>query len=178
MKRSVGLIVMVRIPQKEGSYRVMAALQRRGTFNHEKMAPESYPNCLQVTCHGKLNDDEDFQAALYREMCEELGVTFAETFKGGYPGHLLVDSTTDEKRVMTFGVLIPINVIRDHVRLGPDSGGLIYISQDDVGDIVDLSSDMSAKRMKENGPEFSYTRAMFPDEIKAVKKAFEIFGTT
>lgn len=171
MKRSVGLVVMVRIPDQGTpiGHRVMACLQRRGTFNHEKMAPESFPGCLQVTCHGGLNDGEDFMGGLLREMQEELGERFVVTYAHGYLA-ILTETMTAEKQVVTYGTLVPIDSICDLVRLGPDSGGLVYVGAEQVENIVKIIPDM-----KESGPP-PYLMAMFPDEIEAVKKAFEIFG--
>ena len=172
MKKSVGLVVFVRIPDQgiPIGHRVMACLQRRGTFNHEKMMPESYPGCLQVTCHGKLEKGEDFDLALIREMTEELGGKFAETYFHGYHGVILTEVKTAEKEVVTFGTFVPIAFIRDLVQLGPDSGGLIYLSAEDVDGLVEIQPEM-----KLNGAPYC-TLPMFPDEIEAVKKGFEFFG--
>ncbi len=170
MKKSVGLVVAVRIPDGDG-HQVYVILQRRGTFNHEKMAPENYPGCLQVTCHGKLIDGEDFADGLLREMIEELGPTFMQVYCHGYHGKLLTETRSPEAEVLTFGTLMPIDMIRDYVRLGPDTGGLVYIKADQVDDIVEIT-----EGMKVHGPELTHTMAMFPDEIAAVRKAFEIFG--
>ncbi len=171
MKRSVGLVVMVRMPDQSASvgHRVMACLQRRGSFNHEKMAPENFPGCLQVTCHGKLEDREDFYDALVRELREELGGNFAEDYVLGYHGQVLIETKTADKEVITFGTLVPIDFIRDLVRLDPDTGGLVYLSALQVDSLVTITDSM--KQLGPNG-----LLAMFPDEIEAVKKGFEIFG--
>jgi hypothetical protein len=184
MTKSVGLLVMVRIPDQSipVGHRVMACLQRRGTFNHEKMAPENYPGCLQVTCHGKLNAEEDFDFGLLRELEEELGAKFVETYSRGYHGQILTEIRTADKEVVTFGTLVPIDFIRDLVRLGPDSGGLVYVTEQQINDqtlVFELGKGEPGSvqdRVKTMGPQDSRTIAMFPDEIEAVKKGFEIFG--
>jgi hypothetical protein len=172
VKRSVGLVVAVRIPDGKDGHYVVIALQHRGTFNHEKLAPESYPGCCQVTCHGKLEGDEPVEAGLVREATEELGGEFAEAYIHGYHGEILVETRGSEKEVVTFGTLMPVEMIRDLVRLGPDTGGLVYVTAEQFEKRVVVIDD----GMKVEGPILAETIAMFPDEIEAVKKAFEIFG--
>ena len=65
---------------------------------------------------------------------------------------------------------MPIELIRECVRLDPDTGGLAYITADQVDDIVTASPEM-----KLTGPEYNCTMAMFPDEIQAVKNTFNLF---
>lgn len=176
MKRSVGLLVMVRMPDRKvrNGNQLMACLQRRGTFNHEKMAPESFPGCLQVTCHGRLEEGESLETALIREMQEELGWEFAATYQREYVrkpiSTVLTEISTTKKEVATYGVIFEIEFIRDLVRLGPDSGGLIYITAKQVECIVPITDDMKQLGSGE-------LLAMFSDEIETVKKAFEIFGS-
>lgn len=172
MKRSVGLVIITRIPdpQNPGPGKFMAVLQRRGTWNTEKMKLESYPGCLQVTCHGKLEGDEGYQEALLRESCEELGKEFTTMLISDISFVELVHETNDEKSVITLGAFVPAEKLR-FIRLGPDTGGLDLVSAEDVYDISELTSEF-----KEKGPEFRYTRIMFADEIQAVKKALEIIA--
>ena len=183
MKRSVGLVVMTMIPQGVDNCRVLAAvLQRRGSFNHEKMCPESYPGCLQVICHGKLKGDEPVEVGLVRELTEELGKAFTTAYVHGFHGEILVESRDEEKEIVTFGALMPIEIIRDTVRLGPDSGGLVYVTIDQINDqriVFELGSGAPGSvfdMIKTYGPIKTNTIAMFPDEIEAVKKAFKVFG--
>lgn len=164
MKKSVGLVVMTYITQ-EGKEVLVAVLQKRGTFNTEKMEPESYPDCCQVTCHGKLKDKEGWGEGLLREITEELGPVFSSIVHHGQ-STVLIETDT----ILTMGIFTSIVNIRNHIRLDPDTGGLVYITKDQVDNIVEISGDM-----KIHGPEFTHTLAMFPDEIEAVRKAFEIF---
>ncbi len=174
MKKSVGLVLMVKMPQEDGSEVLMAVLQRRGRFNTEKMKPESYPGCCQVTCHGGLEEGESFDDALIREVEEELGTDLAKCLrclpdKVGI--EILIHQTTTEKEIITYGGMLPIKWISS-IRLGPDSGGLDLISESEArGATVEIKPEYKA-----DGPPKSWMVAMFPDEIMAVRKAFEVFG--
>lgn len=172
MKRSVGLVVMVRIP-KDGKEILMAVLQRRGRWNTEKMAPESYPGCCQVTCHGKLKDGETFFQGLYRECHEELGTSFGDYIQADCRLETLRWETTEEKEFMTLGVIVHMMKL-EMIRLGPDSGGLELITRNQVQDIFSLTQE--GKDLKEKGPSRRDSLYMFPDEIEAVRKAFGVFG--
>lgn len=175
MKRSVGLVILTEIsisdprPQR-GTF--MAVLQRRGTWNVEKMKSESYPGCLQVTCHGKVEEGETFYSALIRESCEELGEAFTRKCQKDVPLVKLVHHTDDEKEVITYGAFVPPEYLR-MIRLGPDSGGLDLVPLDEVDEIQELTPDF-----KEKGPEFRHTRVMFADEIVTVRNVFEIIQPT
>ncbi len=177
MKKSVGLVVMVKMPQEDGSEVLMAVLQRRGTFNTEKMKPESYPGCCQVTCHGGLEEGESFDAALIREVEEELGTDLAKCLrclpnKAGV--EILVHKETTEKEIITYGALIPVGWLK-MIRLGPDSGGLAYMTARQMSvENPDLYE--TPEVMKRLGPNHRRTIAMFQDEIEAVRTAFEVFG--
>jgi len=182
VKKSVGLVVMVMMPQKDGSEVMKAVLQRRGRFNTEKMAPESYPGCCQVTTHGKLEEGEDFDLGLANELGEELGQEFATTYCHGYHSEIVSEVKTTEKEVITFGALMPLDALKT-IRLGPDSGGLVYVTAEQMSkdnpDLVELVPGEKGSvmdKMKIYGPVHTGTIAMFPDEIEAVRKAFEVFG--
>jgi len=173
---------MVKMPQEDGKEVLMAVLQRRGRFNTEKMKLESYPGCCQVTVHGKLNEGEEIMTGLRRETEEELGLFFAETYFslcGHYVG-TIIHKTSDES-VITFGTVMPIDLLRG-IRLGPDSGGLVYVNEKRINDqriIFEIGKDdkdMVPDAMKKYGPSEAATIAMFPDEVEAVRKAFEVFG--
>ena len=85
MKKSVGLVVMTMLPKKDGSKVLAAILQRRGTFNTEKMEPESWPGCCQVTCHGRLEEGEDFELGLFNELGEVSHLRWCEQLMGETP---------------------------------------------------------------------------------------------
>ena len=167
---------MVKMPQEDGSEVLMAVLQRRGTFNTEKMKPESYPGCCQVSVHGGVEEGESFDQAFIREVEEEFGKDFANCLrclpnKAGV--EILIHEETTEKEIFTYGALIPVGWLK-MIRLGADSGGLDYITRTMVDYIVPITR-VFDKEVKEKGPPAD-NQMMFLDEIEAVKKAFEIFG--
>lgn len=165
---------MIKMPQADGSEVLMAVLQRRGIFNTEKMAPESYPGCCQVTCHGGLEEGEDFDFGLVSEIAEELGSEFAQIYSHGYHGEILTEFRDSKKEVVTFGALMSVEDIRDHVRLGPDSGGLDFVREDEINGAISVLVEIKPE-YKVSGPPAG-VRAMFPDEIHAIERAFEVFG--
>lgn len=174
MKKSVGLVVMVKMPQEDGSEVLMAMLQRRGTFNTEKMKPESYPGCCQVSVHGGVEEGESFDQALIREVQEEFGQDFANCLRclpNKAAVEILIHQKTSEKEIITYGTLIPLDWLK-MIRLGPDSGGLDLVSASDAnGATVEIKPEYKA-----DGPPKGWMIAMFPDEIEAVRKAFIVFG--
>lgn len=160
MKKSVGIIVITKLPDGEFA----AVLQRRGVFNFEKIKRESYPGCCQVTAHGGLKEGEDFQQGLVRESKEELGPEFTNITKGLLK---LIHDKTDEKEVITYGTFVAWERVQQ-IRLSPESGGIDILPQSELGSLVEITKDM-----KETGCSPSI-RALFPDEIEAVKKAFDL----
>jgi len=172
LKRSVGLVVMTQIPDDAGVNQIVAVLQKRSCYSLERMAPRFYPGCLQVTCHGKLEPDEDWENGLLRELGEELGKPLARIYLDcAHHRQVLISQQTPREEVVTYGTIIPIEIIRDYARLDPDSGGLVFVTAEQVAEIVEITDDMKVK-----GPEYTHTLAMFPDEAEAVKKAFELIG--
>ncbi len=175
MKTSVGFLAMTEV---NGT--LYAILQRRGEWNHEKMAPESWPGACQVTAHGKIELGEEFLPAVKREVAEELGSWFGEIvaglnwFRAGNPqgGDIDVVTLYEDDKVRTEGFIIDNSYLRGF-RLQPSTGGLKLITKEEVMGIVDLTS---SSYNKEVGVVTRSIVAMFPDEIKAVKKAFEVFG--
>jgi len=163
MKKSVGLILVMRLSENSVP---MLILQRRGRWNTEKCAPESYPGCCQVTVHGGLKEDESFLEALSRESREELGRAFTVTYEKDVHLIRLVEVRNDKKEVITYGGIVMPERLR-LVQLGPDSGGFDPITMEEALQIVPITDEM-----KIIGPPPG-VRAMFPDEIEAVGKAFE-----
>lgn len=86
-KRSVGLLVITHV----NSIGLVAVLQRRGEFNHETMAPETYSGACQLTAHGKVEVGEFFVDALLREVREELGLKFFDIVLRSYKDRLLLN---------------------------------------------------------------------------------------
>ncbi len=165
MKRSVGIIVITKLPGGEFA----AVLQRRGVFNFEKMKRESFPGCCQVTAHGGLKDDEDFGPGIIRESTEELGKIFTELYiqNGALASIGFKRDEEGGKEVLTFWLFANFEHIKE-IRLSPESGGIDILPQSELGSLVEIT-----KAMKENGCPPS-VRALFPDEIEAIKKAFDL----
>jgi len=169
MKKSVGLILMSLIPQENGSKRLVAVLQRRGVWDFERMEKETFPGCYQVTFHGGLEEGETFLEALKRESVEELGDEFTKESKVDKNPKELFHKNETEKEVITFGILVSPEQL-SLIRLGMSTGGLDFIDEKQVAKIINIIPEF-----RENGAPVGI-KAMFPDEIAALKKAFEIFG--
>lgn len=147
---------------------LVAVLQRRGEFNPEKMDDESWPGACQVTSHGKLNDGEGWVDGLIREATEELG--------RGIEIHLqncnwaTLREKKGKEHARTYGIIAPPHVLQD-IRLEPVSGGMKILKRSELCHILDLRTNFN----KTEGVRDRQVIAMFPDEIEAVKAAFEKF---
>ena len=160
MKKAVGLVI---ITKEANAY--SALLQKR-------TADDSYPCCLQVSCHGKLEgteleDSDGFRRALLRELAEELGEAFIKACQNDIKLRIVSHVRDDKKEIITYVAFVPKERLL-MIQPGSEVGGLIYISKSEVNQIIPMTPEM-----KENGAP-SGKMAMFPDEIEAVKKAFEI----
>ena len=167
MKKSVGIVIITHLGND-----YLALLQKRASLNKEKGTAESYPGCLQVSCHGKLEEGEYFHQALIRELGEELGERFGSELCQSIicqdiPFQKIVDVEDEEKHVITFAAFVSGERLK-MMELGEDVGSLVYIPEDEVDQIIPIT-----RVMKTEGPPPGMM-AMFPDEIDAVKKAFEI----
>lgn len=165
-KLSVGVMVLLTDVPNMGR---AALLQRRGEFNHEKMAPESWPGACQVTAHGKVEVYETCEQALYREISEELGALAVQVIRAqGAKVPEIYHHATDQKTVFTYGMVLPASLLKC-VQLGPSSGGLVLMPENQVDIIQNLNLFDKTEGVRDRK-----IVAMFPDEIEAVKKAFEI----
>ncbi|MDD4803677.1 MAG: NUDIX hydrolase [Candidatus Pacebacteria bacterium] len=158
-KRSVGLVI---ITQANGI--LFAVCQKRAQWNTEKDMPESFPGCLQVSCHGKLEESEDFYAALIRESKEELGDKFTRLCQNDVQLHKMVEVDDEKKHVVTYAAFVTEERLA-MIEPGKDVGGLVYLSEAEVNQIIPIDPSM-----KENGSPDG-KNAMFQDEIDAIKKA-------
>lgn len=159
MAKRVGLLLMVDLPELGGLH---AVLQVRGTFNPEKMAPESYPGGCQVTCAGKIEPGERPDESLAREVQEELGIDL-----WGDTTPVCVDVGGDEMQVMVAHP--PAEVLRK-VRLHPGTGGLRLIQNGMPIRSLKIFGKVRGVRDRD-------VVAMFREEAEAVQEAFRIFKT-
>ncbi len=162
MKKIVGLIVL----SKDLNEVFFAVLQKRGKHNSETGKPETFPGCLQVSCHGGLENNEDFLDALTRESMQELGEKFTRQCRAGSTLSLVTDEENEKRHVKTFATFVQGHVV-DMIVPGKDVGEIIRIMENDIKKIVPMTPDM-----KEAGAPDG-VMAMFPDEIEALKKAFQ-----
>lgn len=168
MRRSVGLILMTKKKQVNGELVTAAILQRRGRWDTENDHPETYPDCCQVTVHGKIHREEIPLEALFRESCEELGTEFTRTCEKNISVSRLVEVKDEHQEVITYGGTI-ISSFLKIAQLGPSSGGFDLVTEEEVEKIIPITP-----QMKHTGPPAG-VRAMFQDEIDSVKKAFSVF---
>ena len=168
VEKSVGIIVLTRIPEMG----LVAILRERGWINPKKADyRESWPGGCQVTAHGKLQEDDDFYDALFREITEELG----EDASGRIRDHAneLVEVfrlQKENKNVVTYAIKLEPSFIED-IRLGPESGAIRLVRPEEANSIIDLFS-----LDKSTGVQYRRTIAMFPDEKQAVINAFARFS--
>ncbi|HEY4496115.1 MAG TPA: NUDIX domain-containing protein [Candidatus Paceibacterota bacterium] len=170
MKKSVGFLALV---EYEGL--LLAVLQVRGPHNVEKgLCEESWPGGCQVTIHGKTEPDESVNRALLREAREEIGVIatdyIRELLENGH-AELVYELHKEEKVVLTYAAVLPYEFIQE-IRWHPSSGGLRLMAEHEIVCIKDLTKSDIYENI---GILCRIDVAMFPDEIEAVKKAFQIF---
>ena len=136
------------------------------------MGPETRPGGCQVTVHGNLEAGESFVDGLRRELTEELGIRFQRAIfnRSLEDLELLVDDDHPDKEVVTYGMVVGPEVL-SLVCFGPSTGGFDFVTCNGVDNI---------RNLKEFDSKIGVTDltivAMFPDEIIAVRKAFEVFS--
>jgi 8-oxo-dGTP pyrophosphatase MutT (NUDIX family) len=170
-RRVVGLLVMTEMP--DGI--LYAVLQRRGEFNHEKMGPESFPGGCQVTAWGGMKEGETPAKAMLREVKEELGEMICRRIIrrfGFLPSKLLeIYRFKDEKNLkVVYGVKLPCKLLEE-IRLGPQSGGLRLLKEEEIPLIQDLKS-----FDRNIGVTDRRIIAMFSDTKEAIQNAFKLFS--
>jgi len=149
----------------------VAILQRRGPFNHEKMAPESFPGACQVTAHGKLEEGESFFQALYREIMEELGEKFLRDVYIPTSKITEVPEVPSTKGgVRTFAMLVDANCDILKIQLNPSSGGLVLATEEMMREAIPIDPSVH----KKGGIKDLKTIAIFQDEIDTVLEAFKM----
>lgn len=194
-RRVVGLLVMTELPEMG----LVAVLQRRGEFNHEKMGPESFPGALQLTVWGGMEDDETPYGAMLREAEEELGKDVLSMLDDP-TGKAALDAVLrqqlgketddflkdleidldagkpkeiyrfeDKKNLkVAYAAKLPCEFLRN-VRLGPSSGGIRLLKEEEIGKIQDLKNFDKAVGVTDRN-----VLAMFADTKETIKRAFAL----
>ena len=151
-----------------------AVLQLRGAFNPETMKRHSFPGGAQVTCHGKCEKEEIFSTTLKREIREELGEHFFQFFRKHFVFTRfpkLFSFIEEDVEKKTFGIFIKDPNFLKKIQLYPGTGGIVLIKKEQLSKIKDLT-----EFNKEIGIIDRRIIAMFPDEKKALEKAFDLFS--
>ncbi len=166
----VGLVIVTffRIEEKCSAHGVLC--QVRAKWNSEKEKPETYPGCLQVACHGQVEEGESFYQALMRESTEELGSVFTEACKKDIKLIPLIYDDNEKREVLTFGAFIPRERLK-MIQKGKDVADLKYLTEDEVKEIINATDEMSI-----SGPPKG-KNAMFADEISAHKAGLRLLAT-
>ena len=170
-ERSVGLIVMVKLPPG-GDYgdEYLAILQRRGFFNTEKMMAETYPNIYQVTVHGKAKIGETAKNAMIRECFEEMGDCFGAQVAKSEDHLRQVYHRCGDNQILIYAIELPLEIL-SKIRLHGSSGGIHPLRRGAAKFI--LVTDTGEKHCS---PQNNEAIVMFSDEKLAVLSAFSMFN--
>jgi 8-oxo-dGTP pyrophosphatase MutT (NUDIX family) len=166
--RSTGIVLLTDL----GDGIMRAILQKRGEYDFEKMRPESWPGGTQVTVNGGIDESEEPLQALIREVSEELGRTFVPHI------HDLIDSGNLKELIryddgqgffrIFYGGVIDKKCLKD-LALAPATGGLIFITKEEIPTLKNIRDFDRTKGISDRT-----THALFPEDIEAVKKAFDV----
>lgn len=159
-KKTIGLIILTNTEK--------AVLQVRGDFNVEKDEKETYQGASQLTVHGSIAKNESEIDALLRETKEELGEEFANLVQGRSLDLIELNKTENENMSVTnFGFRI-VEKDLEKIKINERTRASIrLISKDEISDIRELKPSDRESDIDKN------EIAMFPDDIKAIKLAFE-----
>lgn len=166
----VSLIIFTKLPDDIG---LVAILQKRGEFDDERMKPESAPGGCQLTVTGGIEDGETPEAALHREVIQEIGFTCGIEFalaSINMENMTILSYAPGEQRkenALAYAWIVEPEFIR-RMSLHPATGGLKYLRESQIKEIVDLSN-----FGKYEGVVHNRTVAMFSDATELLVKAFE-----
>jgi hypothetical protein len=109
----------------------VAVMHARGHFDPERMAYETWPGDIQVTCYGCVKDtDCCVMDAMIREASEELGPSIGQKVAADRQRVVLLDRYESHGRDVTlFGLCWPDPSWMRQVVLHPASGGLRITNQ-------------------------------------------------
>jgi hypothetical protein len=168
-KRTVGFIILTNIPDPVGT---VAILQTRGKFNYEKRSSETYAGATQISVHGSIEGDESEFEALVRETREELGEEFANLVQGRSLDLIKLNGIENENiSIVNFDFRIAEKDL-EKIKLDERTVAKIrLITKNDIVNIRELKPSERLTGIDKN------EIAMFPDDIEAVKLAFEKLNT-
>ena len=146
---------------------LVAILQRRGKFNHEKMKPESFPGGCQLTVWGGAEEKETPARALWREIVEEAGWVWATDFRILKNSGKRAVQLEDSLSVSVWGAYFPPESL-ETLRLNASTGGIVMVKEDDLEKIRDLKGDFQ----RDAGVPDLATIAMFNDAKEVLAKGF------
>ncbi len=157
MERSVGLVIITKLVD---CYAVL--LKKRGQYT-KKGKPESYPGCLQISCHRKFAENKDSYDVLIRETSKKLGEDFATMLQGVSLCEIM-HNTGHKNQMITYAAFFP----KEQLITIKFNSGLVYTPENEIEQIVPITSDMKLFGNPTEEP------AMFMDQIEIVKKALHI----
>jgi len=160
---------------------LVAVLQRRGEFNHEKLEEilkggnddgfgESFPGGCNLTVWGGMKENETPMEAIIRETYEEMGEDLGEMFDFNWHVAKEIYRFEDDKNLkIAFGLKVSCDILLD-LHFNASSGGIHILTEDKVDEIQDL-----AKFDKKIGVLDRSVIALYFDCRQAIKNAFAMF---
>src|SRR3989338_1035666 len=171
---TVGLIVLTNPYHIEGT---AAVLQVRGELDHEILGWRDWPGGCEVTCRGTFSTGEEYADTLKRVVAQKLG-------QNAY--RMMVSYGMDERNMLevgredegegkflrvTFGVFVRDPRFIKHLQLNASTGGIRWLPREQLKALIDLTTIDKVRGVTERR-----TIAMSPNEIEAVRKAFELLA--
>ncbi len=130
----------------------------------------SNPGVYQASVNGKLDDSEDWLKALRREVGEELGEKLAESLD--FSSLELVDISPyifKGKQALSRTYVGQITKEQvEMIKLSEESDRILWVGPEDIGMIK------TTEEVKKTGFDPDKEIVMFPDQLRALKKIFEL----
>lgn len=167
MEKSAGLILITTDTNIKGS-NIVAWLRRRGNWSLNEEKPTTRRGSCQVTAHGVVEKNENFEDAFRRELEEELGNNFYNAID--FSRVKLINSTVDtkhEKHVKTYCIEVPYETLK-LIKQSPCGGGIEPITLNEAYAIEGIVGDYPSDHVF---PLFPI--AMWKDAKESVIKALK-----